>query len=133
MQVRKLGEKRARLGQRAWEVRQKYGYSWEVVGRIVHSSGGNCRKAAEDWALSTGKSWPLPFYSTGRMLYEMLKDGWSLREIRAETHIEVYNARKYARDYAKRNGFQWPLLKPCPSCGSEAGEDERVVPPEDST
>ena len=109
MSAKKTSKKRTRLGQESWEVRDKYGYSWAVIGRIVHCTGGNCRKAAEDWALSTGAKWPLPYYSKGRMLYEMLRDGWTLREIRSETHIETFNARKYARDYARRRGRPWPV------------------------
>ena len=104
-----MRKKRAEMGKQAWETRKKYGYSWSVIGRMMNQEQGTIRKAAEHWAAENHKEWPLEYYSRGKMLYEMLEEGWTLIQIRNETGIEVYNARKYARDYARRNKKEWPV------------------------
>ena len=101
--------KRETLGQRAYELRKKYGYTWAVIAKQNKTKQHNVRKAAEEYAQENGLEWPLEMYSRGRMIYEMLEEGMSLLAIRHEIRMEPAMARKYARDYARRKGRQWPV------------------------
>jgi len=107
-----MREKRESMGREAYEIRKKYGYSWAIISKRMRSTQSNVRKAAELWAEENQQDWPLEMYSKGRMIYEMLGEGWTLLEIRKEIHMETYTARKYARDWAKRNSRQWPVTPP---------------------
>ena len=101
-------KQRQETGKTAYELRDKYGYTWAVIANQLPGKPHNIRKAAEEHAARQALKWPLDVYSRGRMLWEMMRDGWTLREIRSETQLEIYHARKYARDYARRRGRPWP-------------------------
>lgn len=102
------------MGKEAYDLRKKYGYSWSVIGKRMSTTQSNIRKAAEIWARHSQQSWPLPMYSKGRMIYEMLQEGWTGEEIQSEIKMEAGVAKKYARDYAKRNKRPWPVV--CSGC-----------------
>ena len=111
--------KRIALGKEAYELREKYGYSWEIISRRSRTKSHNVRKAAEDYATLHDLAWPLELYSKGRMIYEMIEEGMSLLAIRNEIGMETYMARKYARDWAKRKAKPWPVKQPCKGCGCD--------------
>lgn len=100
---------REEMAREAYHLRKKYGYSWSTIAKRSKTKEHNVRKAAEDYAELYSLEWPLELYSKGRMIYEMLLEGWTLVEIRKEIKMETYMARKYARDYAKRKGKAWPV------------------------
>ena len=102
--------KREKLGSRAYQLRKEYGYTWAVIARHERTKEHNVRKAAEDYAQERGLEWPLEMYSRGKMIYEMLVDGWTLLAIDHEINMEPSMAQKYARDYASRKGRQWPII-----------------------
>ena len=97
------------MAEEAYDLRKKYGYSWGIIAKRSGTRQHNVRKAAEEYAALHSLEWPLEMYSKGRMIYEMIEEGMSLKSIRNEIGMETYMARKYARDYAKRKGKIWPI------------------------
>ena len=100
---------REAMAREAYDLRKQYGYSWAIIAKRSKTLQHNVRKAAEQYAEEYQLEWPLEIYSKGRMIYEMIEEGMSLKSIRNEIGMETYMARKYARDYAKRKGKTWPL------------------------
>ena len=107
---------REAMAREAYHLRKKYGYTWQVIARRSKSKQHNVRKAAEEYAAMYDLEWPLEVYSKGRMIYDMIEEGMSLRAIRNEIGMQTFMARKYARDYARRKGRPWPVKKPCDGC-----------------
>tara|TARA_R100001594_G_scaffold111136_1_gene145878 strand:- start:111 stop:440 length:330 start_codon:yes stop_codon:yes gene_type:complete len=101
-------EHRRKQGLRAYQLREKYGYKWSVIARMMASNWSTVRTSARKHAQENDLEWPLESYSIGRMIYDMLCDGWTMAEICTEIKVEPHNARKYAWGYAQRRSKPWP-------------------------
>lgn len=98
-------EKSLKMAREAYQLRERWRYSWERVGAVVGLSTSKARIYAMRWAEAEDLDWPIPMLTRGRIAHSMWMEGMTYGEIAQElggTYNSIAKAvRRERRRHAK--------------------------------